>query len=103
MNLDQVFVPKTRSELGLPPLNTTHNDNGDDVLGINVSEKVMSEMWEALGDSPLSAATYGALQLLLGWPMYLIRNATGQRSYPRFTNHSSLLPSFSHRIRGGTC
>jgi hypothetical protein len=24
---------------------------------------------------------------LLGWPMYLIRNASGQKTYPRFTNH----------------
>ncbi|KAG8824296.1 hypothetical protein FRC17_009134, partial [Serendipita sp. 399] len=83
MTMDQVFVPKTRSELKLPPLDVAR----DDPLGINVSNEVMAEMWEALGDSPLSAATYGALQLLFGWPLYLIRNATGQRSYPRFTNH----------------
>jgi omega-6 fatty acid desaturase / acyl-lipid omega-6 desaturase (Delta-12 desaturase) len=100
MNLDQVFVPKTRSERGLPPLDNAK----DDQLGLNVSTEVMDEMWEALGDSPLSAAFWGACQLvrfdsplclynsqpvmqLLGWPMYLIRNATGQRSYPRFTNH----------------
>lgn len=83
MNLDQVFVPKTRSELRLPPLDPAK----DDPLGIKVSDEVMKEMWEAIGDSPFSAATYGALQLLFGWPMYLIRNATGQRSYPRFTNH----------------
>ena len=83
MNLDQVFVPKTRSELGLPPLDSAV----DDPLGISVSDKVMAEMWEAIGDSPLLAATYGALQLLFGWPMYLIANSTGQRSYPRFTNH----------------
>lgn len=83
MNLDQVFVPKTRSELGLPPLDPAT----DDPLGANVSDKVMGEMWEAIGDSPISAASYGVLQLTFGWPMYLIRNATGQRSYPRFTNH----------------
>lgn len=60
MNLDQVFVPKTRSELKLPPLDPAR----DDPLGINVSDEVMSEMWEALGDSPISAAFWGTCQLV---------------------------------------
>lgn len=62
MNLDQVFVPKTRSERGLPPLDNAR----DDPLGLNVSDEVMDEMWEALGDSPLSAAVWGACQLVSG-------------------------------------
>lgn len=60
MTQDQVFVPKTRSELKLPPLDPAK----DDLLGINVSDQVMQEMWEAIGDSPMSAALWGALQLV---------------------------------------
>jgi omega-6 fatty acid desaturase (delta-12 desaturase) len=60
MTQDQVFVPKTRSELRLPPLDPAK----DDLLGINVSDQVMEEMWEAIGDSPMSAALWGSLQLV---------------------------------------
>jgi omega-6 fatty acid desaturase / acyl-lipid omega-6 desaturase (Delta-12 desaturase) len=51
MTLDQVFVPSTRSDLGLPPL----NPNGEDLFGSSVSNKVMNELYEALGDSPIGA------------------------------------------------
>lgn len=51
MTLDQVFVPYTRSRYGLPPL----NPNGEDLLGTSVSNKVMNELYEALGDSPIGA------------------------------------------------
>lgn len=51
MTLDQVFVPCTRSQLGLPPL----NPNGEDLLGSSVSNKVMNELYEALGNSPIGA------------------------------------------------
>jgi omega-6 fatty acid desaturase / acyl-lipid omega-6 desaturase (Delta-12 desaturase) len=53
---DQVFVPKTRSQLGLPAF----NPQGEDALGSNVSAEVSRELWEALGDSPLGAAIISA-------------------------------------------
>jgi len=83
MTQDQVFVPKTRSQLSLPPLDATK----EDVLGANVSEEVKKELYEALGDSPLAAAFGAASYLLIGWLAYIARNASGQRHYPVGTNH----------------
>lgn len=61
MTQDQVFVPKTRSQLGLPPFDPTK----EDILGSSVSAEVKRELWEALGDSPL-AAMLGAAGYLVG-------------------------------------
>ncbi|TFK28009.1 fatty acid desaturase [Coprinopsis marcescibilis] len=80
---DQVFVPHTRSELGLPPL----NPEGENLLGSRVSEVVKRELWEALGDSPIGAIIGSAKYLLGGWPAYIIMNASGQKRYPKGTNH----------------
>lgn len=60
MSQDQVYVPWTRTEMGLPPLDPTK----DDVLGLNVSEEVQKEMWEALGDSPIGASFTSAFYLV---------------------------------------
>jgi hypothetical protein len=51
MTQDQVFVPATRSDLGLPPLDPAR----EDVLGSRVTEEVKKELWEAIGDSPIGA------------------------------------------------
>lgn len=56
---DQVFVPKSRSQIGLPPLDPSE----EDILGSHVSEKAMNELREALGDSPIGAAITGASYL----------------------------------------
>ncbi|TBU31801.1 fatty acid desaturase-domain-containing protein [Dichomitus squalens] len=83
MTQDQVFVPRTRSELSLPPFDPTK----EDLAGSSVSEEVMKELWDALGDSPIGAI-YGSLRYLVGgWPAYLIVNASGQPRYPKETNH----------------
>ncbi len=60
MTQDQVFVPPTRSGLNLPPVDSTR----EDITGEHVSKEAMAEMWEALGDSPISAAYGGLLQLV---------------------------------------
>lgn len=83
MTQDQVFVPKTRSQLGLPALNPTK----EDILGSSVSDEVKRELWEAVGDSPIGALLGSASYLLGGWPAYLIRNASGQKRYPKGTSH----------------
>ncbi|KAJ8583374.1 hypothetical protein M405DRAFT_513398 [Rhizopogon salebrosus TDB-379] len=83
MTQDQVFVPKTRSQVGLPPLDPTK----EDILGASIAEEVKKELWEAIGDSPIGATFGAATYLLGGWPSYLIRNASGQRRYPKSTNH----------------
>lgn len=56
MTQDQVFVPKTRLDLGLPPF----DPSGENILGSSVTEKVRKELWEALGDSPIGAALLSA-------------------------------------------
>ena len=60
MTQDQVFVPSTRSELGLRPFDPSK----DDLLGARVTSEVKKEMWEALGDSPISAALQSASYLV---------------------------------------
>jgi omega-6 fatty acid desaturase / acyl-lipid omega-6 desaturase (Delta-12 desaturase) len=51
MTQDQVFVPKTRSEMNLPKF----NQDGEELLGSRITEEVMGELKEAIGDSPLGA------------------------------------------------
>lgn len=51
MSQDQVFIPRTRSELDAPPLDLS----GEDLAGTEVSDKIKQELWEALGDSPMGA------------------------------------------------
>ena len=74
---DQVFVPATRSELGLPKL----DPSGEDLHGTSVSVKVQNELKEAIGDSPIVASITAAGYLLVGWPFYLLLNSSGQRWY----------------------
>ncbi|KAF7350394.1 FA-desaturase domain-containing protein [Mycena venus] len=83
MTQDQVFVPWTRSQMGLPPLDPAR----DDLLGSNVSQAVQNEMWEALGDSPIAAFSQAVIYLFAGLPMYLIWNIGGQTRYPKGTSH----------------
>lgn len=60
MTQDQVFVPPTRSELGLRPFDSSK----EDLLGARVISEVKKEMWEALGDSPIGAALGSASYLV---------------------------------------
>ncbi|KAI0247144.1 fatty acid desaturase-domain-containing protein [Lactifluus subvellereus] len=83
MTQDQVFVPRTRSQRGLPPL----NPDGENLLGTSISHEVMKELREAVGDSPIGALFGAGSYLLFGWPMYLIRNAASQKRYPSGTSH----------------
>ncbi|KAJ6453059.1 delta-12 fatty acid desaturase protein [Mycena sanguinolenta] len=83
MTQDQVWVPTTRSQAGLPPLDLKREDR----LGARASAEVQKELWEALGDSPIGASSQIAGYLLFGWPMYILTNAGGQFRYPKGTNH----------------
>ena len=60
MTQDQVFVPPTRSELGL----RAFDPSKEDLLGARVVSEVKKEMWEALGDSPIGAALGSASYLV---------------------------------------
>lgn len=83
MTQDQVFVPKTRSERGLPEFDGTK----EDLMGASIAEEVMTQLWDALGDSPIGAVFGAGSYLLVGWPAYLVVNASGQKRYPPGTNH----------------
>jgi len=61
MTQDQVFVPRTRSQRGLPPLNS----DGESLTGGSIRNEVMKELHDALGDSPIGAT--------LGAGSYLVR------------------------------
>jgi omega-6 fatty acid desaturase (delta-12 desaturase) len=83
MTEDQVFVPRTRSQRGLPPFDPSQGD----LAGSRISATAMQELWEALGDSPLGAVWGGFSYLLFGWPLYIGMNASGQMRYPSGSHH----------------
>ncbi|KAL1408267.1 hypothetical protein Q8F55_005073 [Vanrija albida] len=80
---DEVFVPRTRSEIGLP---APKDEN--EVVGIHVSEESQSLIAEVLEHVPM-VAFWIAVYQTLGFPLYLIMNAAGQKRYPGWTNHFS--------------
>lgn len=82
MTRDEVFVPRTRSQLGYPEVKEEN-----ELEGTSVTEQRREELREAVGDAPLVVLGNLLGQQLFGWPMYLIRNASGQRHYPKGTNH----------------
>lgn len=60
MTQDQVFLPKTRSQRGLPEF----NPEKETLDGSSISNDIMNEFWEALGDSPIGAACGAATYLV---------------------------------------
>lgn len=79
---DEVFVPRTRSEKGIPK-------KGD--ASINKITKNGIELDDLLEDVPIYRLFWLVMQQLVGWPLYLFKNATSNSSYPEGTNH--FLPS----------
>ncbi|KAF7378469.1 tRNA-dihydrouridine(47) synthase [NAD(P)(+)] [Mycena sanguinolenta] len=71
MERDECYVPLTRSDLGIPP------------PGIHFDYD------EILGDTPLYTLIMLIRQQLLAFPAYLLLNSSGQRNYPKWTNHFS--------------
>ncbi|KAJ3865487.1 fatty acid desaturase-domain-containing protein [Lentinula novae-zelandiae] len=72
MERDEVYVPKTRSDLGIPP------------------EKAEWEPldWDELfGDTPIYTLYMLVRQQFLAFPAYLLWNVSGQKHYPKWTNH----------------
>jgi len=79
---DEVFVPRTRTEKGIPP-------KGDASIKKVVKNGI--ELDELLEDVPLYRLFWLVMQQLVGWPLYLFTNVTSNSSYPEGTNH--FLPS----------
>ncbi|KAF8220193.1 hypothetical protein L208DRAFT_1382738 [Tricholoma matsutake] len=70
MERDEVYVPKTREDLGVP---AKPNDQ------IN---------WDELfGDTPIYTLYMLIRQQVLAFPAYLLFNVSGQKTYPKWTNH----------------
>ncbi|KAF8142896.1 fatty acid desaturase-domain-containing protein [Mycena galopus ATCC 62051] len=69
MERDEVYVPKTRSDLGIPPPGT--NFHYGDIFG----------------DTPIFTVLMLFRQQLLAFPAYLMFNSSGQKRYPKWTNH----------------
>lgn len=89
MTQDQVFVPRTRSERGLPPL----NPEGESHLGASVSKEIMNELHEAIGDSPIGA--------VFGSGSYLVRHCELIRDEPKLKFASALWLAHVHNPQCG--
>ncbi|KAJ7595190.1 fatty acid desaturase-domain-containing protein [Mycena floridula] len=71
MERDEVYVPKTRADLGIP------EETGHTHLDYD----------ELLGDTPLYTLYMLIRQQVLAFPAYLLFNVSGQKTYPKWTNH----------------
>jgi len=69
MERDEVYVPKTRTDLGLKRNPTP------------------LEYDELLGDTPIYTLFMLLRQEFLAFPAYLLFNVSGQKNYPAWTNH----------------
>jgi len=72
MERDEVYVPKRRSDLGIPP------------------ERKPPESldWDELFcDTPIYTLLMLVRQQILAFPAYLLFNVSGQRHYPKYTSH----------------
>ncbi|GAA5868528.1 hypothetical protein JCM8547_003175 [Rhodosporidiobolus lusitaniae] len=88
MTRDEVFVPRTASYLGAKKTGKQKEVEKGVVLD------------ELLEDVPAYRLFFLLMQQLVGWPMYLFRNASGQLWYPKYTNHfqpSSIIFDARHR------
>ncbi|KAF4576273.1 hypothetical protein EYR36_001129 [Pleurotus pulmonarius] len=70
MERDEVYVPKTRSDLGIPLEDSGHIDYED-----------------YFGDTPIYTLFMLIRQQVLAFPAYLLFNVSGQKTYPKGTNH----------------
>ncbi|TFK53232.1 hypothetical protein OE88DRAFT_1626954 [Heliocybe sulcata] len=71
MERDEVYVPKTRTDLGIPKESEGHHMDYDDYFG----------------DTPIYTMYMLIRQQLLAFPAYLLFNVSGQKDYPKWTNH----------------
>ncbi|KAG8989599.1 hypothetical protein FRB94_000992 [Tulasnella sp. JGI-2019a] len=85
---DQPFVPYTREEWGLDPLNLEK----EDLAGSWVSHDLQEVFQEVMEYSPVWNIVSLTGQLFIGWWAYLLADVKGQhRNHPTWTSH--FLPS----------
>ncbi|KAG6885730.1 hypothetical protein C0993_010557 [Termitomyces sp. T159_Od127] len=68
---DENFVPRTRTEYGLPPENIAH----------------VNDYHEIFEETPIYTLLRMLFMQALGWQYYLLTNALGNQMYPPWTNH----------------
>lgn len=89
MERDEVFVPKTRTQVGLKPESETVQPEQQQAAAHGgKDESMLEKIDDLLEDAPLYNLLCVVAQQTLGWPMYLIRNASGQK-YGRHTDRKS--------------
>ncbi|KAH0588282.1 hypothetical protein H2248_006988 [Termitomyces sp. 'cryptogamus'] len=71
MERDEVYVPKTREDLNIRDESDGHKIDYD----------------EYFGDTPIYTLYMLVRQQLLAFPAYLLFNVSGQKNYPKWTNH----------------
>jgi len=81
---DTSYVPLTRTEhiFTIPAFDSTR----ENLAGSYVADSLRAELWEALGDSPISAFFCMTGLVTLAVPLHLIFNVSGQRDVPKWTN-----------------
>ncbi|KAJ3574407.1 hypothetical protein NP233_g1776 [Leucocoprinus birnbaumii] len=100
MSKDHTHIPRTRSGLGLRPLDPLH----ENAIGSHVSQTPRAAIWESISETP-AATTVRSIayavgfniikkvlsnanvqKQLFGWPLYLLTNFQGPVHYPKGTN-----------------
>lgn len=98
MERDEVFVPKTRSQVFKGQEQAKAAAAAAEAAAAAAhkqGESTFEALDEILEDAPLWNLFWVTMQQLLGWPMYLIRNASGQK-YGRWTNREFFVSSLSY-------
>jgi omega-6 fatty acid desaturase / acyl-lipid omega-6 desaturase (Delta-12 desaturase) len=90
MTFDQVFVPRTRSDVGLPPLDPSSKQTPE-------GETLMEEVLE---HSPLVASALLVVIVPLCWPAYLLTNLSGPKSMRHQSHFDPNSALFKGRSRG---
>ncbi|WFD32381.1 hypothetical protein MSPP1_003426 [Malassezia sp. CBS 17886] len=80
---DEVFVPRTRDDMGKLPLRPHGTPPAPDSLSWG------EWLADVLEDAPLFVLFELLLKQLIGWPLYLLFNTSGQTHFPPNTNHFS--------------
>ncbi|KAH9948128.1 fatty acid desaturase-domain-containing protein [Amylocystis lapponica] len=70
MEKDEVYVPKTRTELGIPK-----------------EEEAEFEYEDYFGDTAIYTLFMLVRQQIFAFPAYLLYNVSGQKKYPKWTSH----------------
>jgi len=86
MERDEVFIPFTRSELGLRPAHEQALAAGNGEAPSADKKSTFERLDDLFEDAPFWCLTWLLVQQLFGWPAYLLKNASGQ-PYPEWVSH----------------